>query len=174
MKTKLLTLLFLFAISGALFSQRTAEDYAKEGADQLQEEKWEAAIRNFTKAIKLNPDYIYKYKSYYGRGFAYFQIKQYSKAKMDFTKAIQEYPNDADLYFWRGFTRYKLGNSEGSEIADYNRAILLKPTYAKAFFNRGWSKWDLGKKDDACHDWEEAFNLGFEEAKTPLEEHCGF
>lgn len=172
-KQTLLVLLIFFSIIQAT-AQRTAEEYAKEGARLLEEEKYDAAIRNFTKAIKLNPDYIYMYKSYFGRGLGYFHIKQYTKAKSDFNKAIQQFPNNADLYFWRAFTKYKLGNTGGSEIADYNRAILLNPSYAKAFYNRGWSKYDIGKKEDACLDWEEAFNLGFEEAKKPLEDFCGF
>lgn len=171
--------LFIIIAIALIFStlsqaQKSAEDYAKEGAEKYENGNYESAIRNFTKAIKLEPDYLYKYKSYFGRGLAYFELGQFKKAKIDFTRAIREYPNSAELYFWRAYTRYKLGNSAGGEIADYNRAILLKPTYARAFFNRAWSKWDLGKKEAACLDWEEAFNLGFTEAKKQLEEHCGF
>jgi hypothetical protein len=47
-------------------------------------------------------------------------------AKMDFDRAIKIYPNDAEVFYWRAFTKYRMRASASSEISDYNRAILLK------------------------------------------------
>lgn len=171
---KTILILTAFFMVFACQAQDAAEECAKTGQEKLEQGNYKGAIKYFTKAIKLVPDYDFLYKSYYGRGYAKFMIGDFKGANLDFGKAIKIYPNNPDVYFWRAYTKYKLKKKPGSEIVDYDRAILLKPNYPEAFFNRGWSKWDLGKKDQACMDWQEAFNLGYLEAEKPLKDHCGF
>ncbi len=171
---KHITFLLFIGIAVTAMGQRTAEDYAREGADKLEALDYYGAMMDFTKAIKLTPEWDVLYKAHFGKGLAHVYMGDYKKGKIEFDQAIKVFPNDALLYNWRGYTKYKLKRQPGSEIVDYDRAILLKPDYAEAFFNRGWSHWDLGKTDAACNDWYEAYSLGFEKALKPLKEHCGY
>jgi tetratricopeptide (TPR) repeat protein len=68
-----------------------AHEHAHDAMHCLAYGKFEAAIEDFTKAIKLNPN-VADY--YYNRGIAYGKLEQYEKALADINKAMELYPND--------------------------------------------------------------------------------
>ncbi len=142
-------------------------------SEKMGEGDFEAAINNFSNAIRLQPDYDILYRAYFGRGYSKFQLGNYEGAKTDFDRSIRQYANDAEVYFWRAYTKYKLNYSASSEIADYNRAILLDPNYAEAYFNRGHAKIKNRQLRAACSDLRKAYELGYEEAEPHIRIHCG-
>ena len=91
------------------------------------------AIKDYTKAIELQPDYA---SAYYNRGVAYGQKGDYGNAIKDYTKAIELQPNYADAYNNRGVAYGQKGDYDKA-IEDLTRAIGLKPNYARAYNNRG-------------------------------------
>ena len=56
----------------------------------MKKEDYESAIENFTKAIKLKPDYS---EAYNNRGIAYTGKGDYEKAIEDYNTAIELDPN---------------------------------------------------------------------------------
>jgi tetratricopeptide (TPR) repeat protein len=94
------------------------------------------AIRNYTTAIKLDPEMKY----YKNRGLTFIEIEDYDNAISDFNEALIFDSTNSTLYFNRGYTHALSGNYE-SAIKDYSKAISHDSTNAKVFVNRGdlWS-----------------------------------
>jgi tetratricopeptide (TPR) repeat protein len=77
------------------------EEAAKLNADgltDLENEKYEAAVEKFSKAIDLS---LGDAESYINRGRAYFKLDQLNKAMDDFNHAVQYDSLDSSLYYWR-------------------------------------------------------------------------
>ena len=67
---------------------------------------FEAAIADYTTAIRLNPTHC---RAYYNRAFSYDRIQQYGAAIADYTKALEIEPNNATAYHNRGSLHERLG-----------------------------------------------------------------
>jgi len=166
--TLLFTTLTLITLQG-----QNARDFARMAKAKMDMGDYKGAIEDFSSIIRLQPEYEMLYQAHFGRGYAYFQQGKYDEAKTDFDRAIRIYPNDAEVFFWRAYTKYRLRFRASSEIADYNRAILLKPDYAEAYFNRGQAKIKNRQLSSGCNDLKKALELGYEEAETHVKIHCG-
>ena len=71
---------------------------------------YQQAIKDFTKAIELNPQYA---MAYYNRGLTYGRnLGNYQQAIKDYTKAIQLNPQDAMAYYKRGLAYAKSGDAQ--------------------------------------------------------------
>ena len=123
-------------------------------------------IDNYTKAIKVNPDYE---DAYYARGWAYISLGIYQFAINDFDSLIRINPDYADAYYARGFAYDDLGNYQQA-IDDYSSAIKINPNNAKAYLFRGTAKWNL--KLECCGDFKKACELGDQEACSWFSSHC--
>jgi tetratricopeptide (TPR) repeat protein len=66
---------------------------------------------------------------YYNVALVKYNIRDYTGAEADLTKAIESDPNHAPAYNLRGMVKYNLDDPEGA-IDDYNRAIEIfsRPT----------------------------------------------
>ncbi len=131
--------------------------------------------------------------AYYGIGQDYSIAGNYSKALLNFEKAVLHYPIRFDIYDWRGQTRHKFGKSKAEQggtaeaqklynaaIQDYTDAIQIDPEDASTFYNRGNVKHDLGESkaeqgdiaeaqklyNTAIQDWTHAIQIDPEDAAT--------
>jgi Bacterial RNA polymerase, alpha chain C terminal domain/Sigma-70 factor, region 1.1/Tetratricopeptide repeat len=110
-----------------------AAQYFRSGKTYFQNNDWDLAIADFTKAIELDPN---KDASYYAiRGEAYTIQGEFDRAIADFTKAIDPDDLDAVTYCNRG-NAYKAKGDHDRAIADYTIAIELDPKDATAYYNR--------------------------------------
>ena len=117
---------------------------------------YNGAIRLHTEAIELNPDNAL---AYYGRAYAYSDLKNYSQAIADCTKAVQfDSPRLVDAYNNRGEAYRKSGNYRAA-IEDYNKALELNPAYFRAYNNRGIAYGALGDYTRAFADYDKAIEL---------------
>jgi len=71
------------------------------GAFYANKDQYDKAIREYTKAIEINPKFA---DAYNNRGNAYGEKGQYDQAIRDYTKAIEVNPKYAEAYDNRGFT----------------------------------------------------------------------
>ena len=112
------------------------------------------AIRNYTTAIKLDPEMKY----YKNRGLTFIETEDYHNAISDFNEALLFDSTNSTLYFNRGYTQALSGNYE-SAIKDYSKAISHDSTNAKFFVNRGdiWSGVEEHQK--AIFDFTSAISL---------------
>ena len=153
------------------------------------EEKHEKAIKHYSRALELKPDYV---DAYNARGVVYAMRGKIDHALKDFSMVIKLKPDYFAAYLNRGGVhrndgRYEqalkdfdkvielqpsvyVGYSNRGEvyhlkgdfdraIADYNRAIQLKPDYAEVYNNRGIAYVNKGDFDRAIVDYTEAIAL---------------
>jgi tetratricopeptide (TPR) repeat protein len=172
MKYIFLPLMMLFFTHTNLSSQ-SIPDFSRMAKMKMEMGDYKSAADDFSSIIRLQPEYELLYQAYYGRGYAKFQMGDFKAAKTDFDRAIKIFPNDAEVYFWRGYTKYRLREKASSEISDYTRAILLKPEFPEAYFNRGLAKIKNRQQGSGCNDLKKALELGYKDAELQLRLHCG-
>jgi tetratricopeptide (TPR) repeat protein len=100
-----------------------AEALLNRGAVQFEAGDTDAAIADFTEAIRLNPQYPAPYSH---RAEAYQEKQQLDLALTDLTTVIRLLPDDADSYVDRGEVHALLGNHD-SAVADFRTALRLDP-----------------------------------------------
>ena len=144
---------FDVSVSGVLIPDR--EFYMKLGLGSWRSGDDEKAIKNYTEAIRLGPNFA---DAYYNRGNAYRRRGENDKAISDYTEAIRLDPNFANAYYNRG-SAYRKKDDSRNAIIDYTEAIRLDPNYAKAFFNRGNIYLENRDYAKAITDYTEAIHL---------------
>jgi len=130
----------------------------------LQSGQFEDADRQFSRAIKINPN---SSKAFNDRGNALLELNRPKEALVNYDKAIALDANFTDAFNNRGNALFKLGRMDEA-VASYEKAIALNPNSAKPFFNKGNVLRALKRLDDAISsygrsielkpDYAEAFN----------------
>jgi signal transduction histidine kinase len=108
-KLNLILLLFFFCLN---VKGQNDTVYFDDGLSNTQKEKYKAAISDYSKAIKINPEYA---DAYFYRGCAKHRLEDYKGAISDFTKAIQVNPNYVDAYYYRGLAKDDLARVEANK-----------------------------------------------------------
>jgi tetratricopeptide (TPR) repeat protein len=105
-----------------LRSNEKAKKIFEQGHQADQYGDYQTAIRDYSEAIRLNPEYV---DAYFCRGTLYrVTLHQYRKAISDYDEAIRIRPTLAYAYEYRGFAYKALGNnSQASE--DFEQANKL-------------------------------------------------
>ena len=91
--------------------------------------------------------------------------KDYKAALAKANEAIEQYPNEAELYYERA-QAYEELNSKQSAMINYNKAISLNPNYDDAYFMRAMLKLDLNSPQAAYTDLTTCIRL------NPKNGHC--
>ncbi len=135
--------------------QGRVEEYNTRGLSHAKNGKYDLAIADFRKAIKIDPDYV---EAYCNIGIVYDSIGGYDRAIENYNKALQLKPDYAEAYNNRGITYGQKGEYDLA-ITDFNKAIEFKRDYAKAYNNRGAIFRTKGKLDKSIEDCSEAIRL---------------
>ena len=134
-------------------------NYAKklyqQGILYYEKAEYNQAIKEFSLAIRINPEYSLAYNS---RGDAYYRLGDYEKSQQDSSAAIRNNPEDANAYYDRGFSLYSIGEYNGA-IIDYNQAIKLNPEYANAYYGRGLARYQIKENKKAIADFNQAIAI---------------
>lgn len=109
------------------------------------------AIKDYTKAILLNPDYDI---AYYNRANAKMSIKDYKGALDDYAKAIELNRKFTQAYYNRALLKFEMGNYEG-EISDYHLAIKYGEPDADLYNNLGRALYDLNRFKESAEAYGE-------------------
>jgi tetratricopeptide (TPR) repeat protein len=161
-KTILLTCaLFLFVQGNVNAFQSPVttqvENLFYSGNTKAKEGNYEMAVRDYSKAISLFPDFQ---EAYNNRGNAFAKLHDIDSAIKDYKKAIDLDPSDASAY-------NNLGNAyiekdDLAKAAEYlTKAIEIKPDYAKAFSSRAIIYFVKGDFSKAWMDVHVAEGLGY-------------
>ena len=103
--------------------------------------------------------------TYYNRGNAYCELKQYEKGVEDYNKAIEINPNCVEAYNNRGNAYCELKQYEKA-IKDYTRTIALNPEDAVVYYNRGNAYHELNQHEKAIDDYTKTIELNPKYAKA--------
>jgi lipoprotein NlpI len=142
--------LILVAWVGCHSRSRDVEALTSAGVTHLQMRQHERAIRDFDRALALEPGFVVAWRQ---RALAHRGKGDYERALADFEQAILLAPSDARLYTDRAVT-YELLDDYTSAINDFNRAIAVKPNHAPAIEGRGRAYFYLGNFAQSAADFQ--------------------
>jgi tetratricopeptide (TPR) repeat protein len=126
--------------------------FLQQGIDRLQQNNFEEAIADFTKAIQEHENTATAYSN---RCLAYLQIDNYAKAIADCSQAISTNSQNVEPYLNRGLAYFRTGNYTAA-IADYDTMLQLLPNDYRGFYNRGLAQLGQGKYQNAIADYDQA------------------
>ena len=184
-----------------LEATQLGRQYFAQGVIDGQDNRYNAALANYDKAIKCEPEQTFYYinrgalqadmidfissmennvqiLTLDNTGAARARVKESSAMKYDYTPAIHDMTKAAKLMPGLPFTYYNLGNlyclsSDLPEaINQYTRALELYPALAEAYFNRGLVLIFLKDKEKGCFDLSKAGELGVKDAYSVIKKYC--
>ena len=129
--------------------------YNNRGIDYGERGEHDLAIKDFTTAIELKPDYAFAYNN---RGAVYRSKGEHDLAIEDCNKAIQLKSDYAEPYSNRGAAYRNKGDYDRA-IKNYDMAIKLKPDFVQAYYNRGLAYHEKSELDIAIKDYSTAIEL---------------
>ena len=91
--------------------------------------------------------------------------QKYQIALTKCNAALQKYPDESFLYYWRASIENSTGDKQKA-IADLNKSIELNPENAKAYVLRGMCKSDLEDREGALEDYNKAIELDPKESSA--------
>lgn len=94
-------------------------EYYAEGKKALSRQKYDRAVKMFTKAIEDNPKFFYAYHS---RAIAYSKKGEYEKSIGDLKQVVKLNPDSPDAYGAMGVV-YEIVNDYRSAIQVYTEAL---------------------------------------------------
>ena len=142
-----------------------ADAYLDSGTGLLRKKQYWPAIKAFSKAIQLAPNYA---APYFSRAFAYYDLAEFERAISDYSEVIRidghrtPTPDDRQLasdYYNRGLAYYRQGAFEKA-IGDFSKVILLDPNDVHAYYNRGGAYYRQSQFEKAISDYNEVIRLG--------------
>ena len=148
---------------------RQAEGYNLQGENQINKNLFNHAIKDFSKALAINPNYV---DALINRGSAYTQLGRFNDALMDFNHALKFEKKDAELYNKRGEV-YIQNNMHDQAIKDFTAAVVLNPLFSDAYLNRGRAYSEKGMPEEAMNDFNQAIkadsdhSFGFVDRAAP-------
>lgn len=129
----------------------TAQTYSTQGLIYSENGRYDLAISEFNKALKIAPS---SPELYNNRGIVYSKAGQYDLAISDFTKALELKPDSTQAYYNRGIT-YLIKDQYKMAFSDLNKVLDIDPLNKSAYDIRGSMYGVL-----ACSDWQKACRLG--------------
>jgi tetratricopeptide (TPR) repeat protein len=136
--------------------------FARAGA-ALEARNYDAAIRDYTLLIFLNPTFS---QGYYGRALSYFSQNALDRALSDLARALETAPNSIQYVQGIFALRADIYTQQGdldSAIADYDSIIALNPD-ASSYASRGLLRLNQDEFEAALSDMDEAIALAENEA----------
>lgn len=145
--------------------KRRAKKYIFVGFNYYKERKFDRAVGEFNRAVKIDPK---NSEAYFWRGRALMRVSRYDDATADFEMAVKLNPAYVDAYDNLGWLYARAGNYKES-ITCLIRAIELRPDNGWAYYYRGRIHHKIGEVHMALRDAKEACRLGLQDGCTMYE-----
>lgn len=159
-----LTITFLTTSFG-----QTADDYLKTGIEKHKAKDLEGAIKDYSKAIKLDKNLT---NAYFNRGMCEQALKNFKDAYNDFEMTTKLDPKSARAFYSKA-TVLAAQQKYKEAMTDLDKTIELELTTPNALTLRGQIKAQLGDKVGACEDFNKAKQIGDKQSENLLRTYCG-
>jgi lipoprotein NlpI len=133
----------------------TFQDFYDRGLAQWNKGSADAAIQDFTEAIRLNPTHL---EVYARRGGMYMIKQDFDRAIRDFDEVIRLNSKDGAGFILRGFARAFSGEYARAS-QDFDKAIELSPKHRIAYEGRGRVRFNQGQFSEAASDFTKAAEI---------------
>jgi tetratricopeptide (TPR) repeat protein len=134
--------------SGQFTGRQLAQAFVTRGAAYDDNKQYELAIREYTKAIELQPDFALAFN---GRGSAYDENGQLDLALANYKEAIRLDPSFS--YSWANRASVEMRRRDFvAALSDYDTALKLDTNNGWALYGRGVAKSWSGDKKGAAVD----------------------
>lgn len=124
--------------------------------------KYDDAIKFYTQALSINPEY---WEGYTLRSRAYEQIGDVEKAAKDLTVVITNNPKDTGAYALRGLI-YKRSKQYQKAIDDFTKMIETAPADDEGFRERADCLVKIGQFERAIKDYDRALKFNSEDKEA--------
>jgi tetratricopeptide (TPR) repeat protein len=141
--------------AGTETQSRIAMAYNQRGLARIKSYESENALKDFDKAIELDPKVA---DVYFNRGSLYFNQGNYQLAIKDLDQATSLAPGMLDAYLFRGTAHFRSGEYDEA-LRDSGAAITIDQNSAMAYNNRGGAYREKGDYDLALSDLDRAIAL---------------
>jgi tetratricopeptide (TPR) repeat protein len=130
-------------------SQNEYQTIYKAASDAYMSGDFTTARENIDKLLLKynNPDLFYI------RAETFYAEKNFEKAVLDLSKAIELNPNNARYYFFRGDVYYRMKDFISS-LTDLSKGLKIYPYATDVYFLKGLMKSELGDKRGAISDYD--------------------
>ncbi len=128
------------------------------GDELMEKQDFPAAVEKYTQSLGRDINYE---QAYLGRAYAYFNMKRFGEAFMDYNKALAlELPPQSrqEALFNRGTSLMNLKNY-AQAIDDFNRLIQENAMNVSAYLNRAYSLLALGQNAQAMADYQRVLQI---------------
>ncbi|WP_310587491.1 tetratricopeptide repeat protein [Larkinella knui] len=147
----LILLCFMVAVQACTSS----EAKLTEARTLLQQGKFREAIQPLNQAIDADAG---NFEAFNSRGVAYFELKDYENALLDYEQSIQLKPDFYKPYYNRAKLKTARGETEAA-LKDYAEAIRRAPDTSDIYLDRGQLFATTGNLTSALSDFNQAIQL---------------
>lgn len=147
-------IIICFFISSTIFQSCSfsAEALLEKAKTLMGQNKFHEAIDFLNKAINADDQ---NHEAFNTRGVAYFELKEFTNASLDYDRAIQLKPDFYRPYYNRALLKIAQNNTDGA-LKDFAEAIKLNSKNAEIYVSRGQLLAALNQTDAALIDFREA------------------
>lgn len=135
--------------------------WGNRGRVSLSEKKYNEAIRDFSKAIKIKQD---NSNLYLNRGLAYAYLKKFDSAYFNFSEAIRCDSSNFKAYSNRSLTLIQL-NKPLEALNDITCSIILNPNYVDGWANKAFIEYKQNNYKQALESINRAIELNPKDIK---------
>jgi tetratricopeptide (TPR) repeat protein/V8-like Glu-specific endopeptidase len=132
-----------------------ASDQFVQGVGQAQVNNHRGALENYTRAIRIKPDYA---AAYLNRSIARAELGDTSGSVEDQNRSLALNPQQSEVYFNRASLLYQQGDKAGA-LANYSRAIALQSNEPLAYYNRAIIYGEMEKWAEAVADYDRVISF---------------
>jgi tetratricopeptide (TPR) repeat protein len=129
---------------------QAAQQFVQSGTQSMQQGQYQAAIKSFDEALRLNPN---DDKTYINRGYARHRVGDLNGAIADYNQAIELNGNSAEAFNNRSHVRFDQGQFDNS-VKDASRALELNANLPEANVNLGNAFFAQGDLDRAAQQFQ--------------------
>lgn len=165
MKTILTFCAILWAFS--VYGQ-TADDYLQGGIAKHASRDYKGAIKEYSKAIKLDKE---NRDAYFNRGVCGLALSDLKSAMLDFNKTLALDTTFVKAYYSRAAV-FITENKYLEALPDLNKVIELEPSFGEALVLRGQIRVQIQDKVGACEDFHRAKEFADPKANAFINKFC--